>query len=155
MSKRINTRKYMKRGYELHRAIEIKKEQVASIRAFLYDATVSLDEEHVSKTCNVSSMGDSVVQIIQLEEEIKKDMTQLAIIQRETAAIINRLDNMTMRSVLTKYYVCFKSWDTIRAEMHISRKYGFNVHAAALTQIDAILNPSCRGTPKGEVTANE
>ena len=139
MKRHVEARKFLGRGYELYQDIQIKKEQVASIRASLDNSTVSLNNERVSTTRNVSAMEDSIIRIIQLEEDIRKETSRLAIIQREAVEMINQLDNLTMRSMLTKYYICFKSWDTIRSELNLSRKYSSNMHTMALRQIEDLL----------------
>ena len=155
MKRHVEARKFLGRGYELYRDIQIKKEQAASIRASLDNSTVSLNNERVSTTRNVSAMEDSIIRIIQLEEDIRKETSRLAIIQREAVEMINQLDNLTMRSMLTKYYICFKSWDTIRSELNLSRKYSSNMHTMALRQIEDLLKSFDLKVATGEVMTNE
>ncbi len=155
MKRHVEARKFLGRGYELYRDIQIKKEQAASIRASLDNSTVSLNNERVSTTRNVSAMEDSIIRIIQLEEDIRKETSRLAIIQREAVEMINQLDNLTMRSMLTKYYICFKSWDTIRSELNLSRKYSSNMHTMALRQIEDILKSFDPKSATDEVKKNE
>ena len=155
MKRHVEARKFLGRGYELYRDIQIKKEQAASIRASLDNSTVSLNNERVSTTRNVSAMEDSIIRIIQLEEDIRKETSRLAIIQREAVEMINQLDNLTMRSMLTKYYICFKSWDTIRSELNLSRKYSSNMHTMALRQIEDLLKSFDLKATTGEVMTNE
>ena len=155
MKRHVEARKFLGRGYELYRDIQIKKEQAASIRASLDNSTVSLNNERVSTTRNVSAMEDSIIRIIQLEEDIRKETSRLAIIQREAVEMINQLDNLTMRSMLTKYYICFKTWDTIRSELNLSRKYSSNMHTMALRQIEDLLKSFDLKAATGEVMTNE
>jgi hypothetical protein len=155
MKRHVEARKFLGRGFELYRDIQIKKEQAASIRASLDNSTVSLNNERVLTTRNVSAMEDSIIRIIQLEEDIRKETSRLAIIQREAVEMINQLDNLTMRSMLTKYYICFKSWDTIRSELNLSRKYSSNMHTMALRQIEDILKSFDPKSATDEVKKNE
>ncbi len=155
MKRHVEARKFLGRGFELYRDIQIKKEQAASIRASLDNSTVSLNNERVLTTRNVSAMEDSIIRIIQLEEDIRKETSRLVIIQREAVEMINQLDNLTMRSMLTKYYICFKSWDTIRSELNLSRKYSSNMHTMALRQIEDILKSFDPKSATDEVKKNE
>ena len=155
MKRHVEARKFLGRGFELYRDIQIKKEQAASIRASLDNSTVSLNNERVSTTRNVSAMEDSIIRIIQLEEDIRKETALLAMIQREGVEMINQVDNLTMRSMLTKYYICFKSWDTIRSELNLSRKYSSNMHTMARRQIEDLLKSFDLKAATGEVMTNE
>ena len=52
---------FLSRAYKLHREIQIKKEQLASIRESLSSITNPIDKEHVSHTPDSSPMENALM----------------------------------------------------------------------------------------------
>ena len=52
---------FLSRAYKLHREIQIKKEQLASIRESLSNITKPIDKEHVSHTPDSSPMENALI----------------------------------------------------------------------------------------------
>lgn len=84
-------------------------------------------------------MERDITQLIQLECELKEEIARLAIVEQEIMDIINRIENMKARAVLSKHYLGFKSWSDIADEMQISTKWALNLHTKGLRQVETVL----------------
>ena len=131
---------FLARAYKLHRAIQIKKEQLASIRESLSSITNPIDKEHVSHTPDSSPMENVLISLLELENEVQNDIAHFVEIQKETVRVINQLKEPALRLILTKRYVCFKTWQVIADEMNTAEKQVFNQHNCALKRVEEILD---------------
>ena len=131
---------FLSRAYKLHREIQIKKEQLASIRESLSSITNPIDKEHVSHTPDSSPMENALLSLIELENEVQNDAARFVEIQKETVRVINQLADPTLRLILSKRYVCFKTWQVIADEINLSEKRVFNQHNCGLKKVEEILD---------------
>jgi len=84
-----------------------------------------------------SKMEGTVFKIMALEQDIKDTQqeydAQIADMERRIKAI----DDADDRDLLTKRYLEFKSWDTIAAEMFISKRKAYYLHNKALKSLQS------------------
>lgn len=135
----------MKAKYVLNQAfilqseIRIKQEQISTMQDSLMNIAASLDKEKVSKTPETSPMERDITQLMQLEEELKAEIAHLAAVEQQIMEIINRIDDVKARAVLSKHYLGFKSWPDIADELDISKKWALNLHTKGMQQIERLL----------------
>ena len=60
-------------------------------------------------------------------------------VKQKIVKIINQIDNVKARLVLSKHYLGLKPWNVIAKEMGISRKWVLNLQTLGTEQIDRIL----------------
>ena len=109
------------------------------MRDLLTNISISYDKEKITSTPDSSPMEKNIVQMIEMKQELEEDIAQLAVVQKETLDIINRVENVKAREVLSKHYLGFKSWRNIAEEMDISQKWALNLHTKGLKQVDNLL----------------
>ena len=135
----MNAKTFLSRAYLLQQAIRIKREQISQMRDLLTNISISYDKEKITSTPDSSPMEKNIVQMIAMKQELENDIVQLAVVQKETLDIINRVENVKAREVLSKHYLGFKSWRDIAEEMDISQKWALNLHTKGLKQVDNLL----------------
>ena len=135
----MNAKTFLSRAYILQQAIRIKHEQISQMRDQLTNISISYDKEKITSTPDSSPMEKNIVQMIAMKQELENDIVQLAVVQKETLDIINRVENVKAREVLSKHYLGFKSWRDIAEEMDISQKWALNLHTKGLKQVDNLL----------------
>ena len=135
----MNAKTFLSRAYLLQQAIRIKREQISQMRDLLTNISISYDKEKITSTPDSSPMEKNIVQMIEMKQELEEDIAQLAVVQKETLDIINRVENVKAREVLSKHYLGFKSWRDIAEEMDISQKWALNLHTKGLKQVDNLL----------------
>lgn len=81
-------KEYLTQAYRIDQRINSKLEQVASLRDLAKKATATLSDVPHNPNKDTHSMENIIVKIIDLENEINKDIDQLVDLKRDVVAII-------------------------------------------------------------------
>lgn len=131
----MNTKEYLKQAFYLDKNINSKLEQVEKLNELATKATSTLSDMPKSSNRGESRLEEIIVKIIDLQEEINKDIDALIDLKREIAWTINNVKDKEMRSILEKRYLCFDSWEKIAVDMNYSTHHIFRLHNKALKSI--------------------
>lgn len=131
----MNAKEYLKQAFYLDKRINSKLEQVESLNALATKATSTLSDMPKSPNRKSSKLEDTIVKIIDLQEEINRDIDKLVDLKKEIADCIFLLKDEEEQTVLEKRYLCFNSWEQIAVDMNYSIQYCFKVHKNALSKI--------------------
>ena len=131
----MNVKEYLKQAFYLDKRINSKLEQVETLNALATKATSTLSDMPKNPNKGVSRLEDTIVKIIDLQEEINRDIDRLVDLKKEISASIFSLKDEEEQTVLEKRYLCFNSWEQIAVDMNYSMQYCFNVHRNALGKI--------------------
>lgn len=131
----MNAKEYLKQAFYLDKRINSKLEQVESLNALAHKATSTMTGMPKSPNCNKSSLEDTIIKIVDLQEEINQDIDRLVDLKKEIADSIFSLKDKEEQTVLEKRYLCFNTWEQIAVDMNYSIQYCFNVHRNALGKI--------------------
>lgn len=133
----MNTKEYLKQAFYLDKRINSKLEQVESLNALATKATSTLSDMPKSPNREISKLEDTIVKIIDLQEEINKDIDRLVDLKKEIIRKIKNIEDKELQVVLEKRYLCFESWEKIAVEMNYSIQHIFRLHSKALKNIEA------------------
>ena len=84
-----------------------------------------------------SKMEGTVFKIMALEQDIKDTQQEYDALIADMERRIKAIDDADDRDLLTKRYLEFKSWDTIVAEMFISKRQAYYIHNKALKSLQS------------------
>ena len=84
-----------------------------------------------------SKMEGTVFKIMALEQDIKDTQQEYDALIADMERRIKAVDDADDRDLLTKRYLEFKSWDTIAAEMFISKRKAYYLHNKALKSLQS------------------
>ena len=132
----MNAKEYLKQAFYLDKRINSKLEQVESLNALATKATSTLSDMPKSSNRGTSKLEDTIIKIVELQEEINKDIDKLVDLKKEIANSIYSLKDKEEQTVLKKRYLCFNSWEQIAVDMNYSIQYCFKIHRNALKAID-------------------
>jgi len=107
-------------------------EQLAFLKSTAQYLAPQFHHAPASNPPNVHRQEDRIIHVLDYEEQIKKLYDKLA----EVSAAINSVSNPTAQAILVKRYLGRGSWDEIVNEVHISRSRMFELHNAALAEIE-------------------
>jgi len=136
----MTAREYLGQAYRLDQWINSKLRQVENLRSLTQRVTASYGREPVSHTRNVTSLEDSIIRLMEGEEQINQQIDKLVNLKMDIAALIDHVRNENYRLILEKRYLCFLSWDEIATDMHYSSRWVRNVHERALEVVGKLLN---------------
>ncbi len=135
----MTTKEYLSQAYRIDQRINSKLEQVASLRALATKATSTISDNLPSGSQNVQAMEDNIVKIIDLENEINKDIGTLVDLRREIVGVIKRISNPEYQTLLELRYLCFYSWEKVAVEMDYDLRYMHKLHRKALEQCSVFI----------------
>ena len=135
----MTAKEYLGQAYRLDQRITSKLQQIDSLRSLTRKVTASYDGEVVSRSRNVHSMEDTIIRLMEAEEDINKQIDELIQLKIEIGETINQVRNESYRLILEKRYLCFLPWDQIASEMKYSRRWVLNRHERSLEVIDKLL----------------
>ncbi|MCM8710867.1 DUF1492 domain-containing protein [Clostridium sp. SYSU_GA19001] len=132
----MTAKEYLSQAYHIDQRINSKLEQIVSLRALATKATSTLSDTPPSGTRNVHSMEDIIAKIVDLENEINRDIDILVDLKREFVSVIRKIDNTEYQTLLELRYLCFKTWEQIAVDMGYSLQHIFRIHDKALKEIN-------------------
>ena len=137
----MTAKEYLEQVYCLDQEINSKLEQICSLRSLTQKVTVTYESEPVVHTRNVSSLEDTIIRLIEAEDDLNQQIDRLVDLKMEIAACIAKIDNQSYRTLLEKRYLCFQSWEQIAIDMQFTVRWALVLHGRALNEIGKLLRP--------------
>ena len=129
-------KEYLKKVECLRRRIQRKKHEIY----LLHQQAEGMNGSGISNMPRTvspdhSKMEGTVFKIMALEQDIKDTQQEYDALIADMERRIKAIDDADDRDLLTKRYLEFKSWDTIAAEMFISKRKAYYLQSL---QSDAV-----------------
>lgn len=135
----MTIKEYLYQLKDIDDLINSNIEEVDKLRTLATNITVTYsDEPHGSGTSD--KVGNTVVKIADLQNEINDLIDELVEIKAESSKIINQIKDLRLRTVLIKYYVQNKTFEQVAVEMGKSYQWICELHGRALLEIEKIKN---------------
>ena len=131
----MSAKEYLSQAMYIDQRINSKLEQVMTLRETATKATATLTDMPRSDSPNLQSMENTIVKIVDLENEINRDIDRLVDLKAEVRQLIAALENPEQQLILELRYLCFKQWSVIMEEMGISETSVYRIHGEALKNI--------------------
>lgn len=132
----MSPKEYLSQARFIDNRIAAKKE----LKQHLYDqatkCTATWSDMPPGQPNGRSRMADYVMKMIELDEEIDKDIVKLVELKREIIRTINKIDDMEYKTVLEKRYLCYEEWEKIAEDMGYSIRQLYRLHGNALLEVD-------------------
>ena len=131
----MTAKEYLNQAYRLDQRINSKIEQVASLNDLATKCTSTLTGMPRNPNRASSTMADAVGKIIDLQNEINRDIDRLVDLKREIVTVIKSIENPEYQTLLEKRYLCFLTWEKIAVDMGYDLRWLYRVHKRALDEI--------------------
>ena len=133
----MSIKDWLKRGRYLNKEIDALVEAKAGLYARLTSTTAPLTDVCVSS--GGKSTGDSgLINYLHFEQEINEQIDRLIVIKLEIEQAISKVPDSFLRVLLTEYYVNFKTWEQIAANMHFTYRHILRMHKKALELLEDV-----------------
>lgn len=123
---------FLSQAYRIDRRIDSKLEQIISLRELTIKATATLSETHISGNRHFHSMEDCIAKIVDLENEVNRDISRLIELKRKIMAVIKLVEHPEYQTLLELRYLCFKTWEETAVAMGYDLRYVHKLHGRAL-----------------------
>lgn len=134
----MTAKEYLSQARFLDIRIKSKIQQIESLNDLATSCTAVISDMPRNPNRGSTKMADAVMKIIDLQEEIKKDMNELVELKREIMGVIKSVSDIEYQTLLEKRYLCFLSWEKIAVELGYSIQHTYRMHDAALKEIGDI-----------------
>lgn len=131
----MTAKEYLSQAYRLDQRINSKIEQVASLNDLATKCTSTLTGMPRNPNRASSTMADAVGKIIDLQNEINRDIDRLVDLKREIVTVIKAIENPEYQTLLEKRYLCFLTWEKIAVDMGYDLRWLYRIHKRALDEI--------------------
>ena len=131
----MTAKEYLSQAYRLDKRIDSKIEQLKSLNLLATKCTSTLSDMPKSQSISISRLEDTVVKIVDLQEEINMDIDSLVDLKRDIVKTIKSVQNPEYQIILELRYLCFKTWEEIAVQMNCSIDNVFKIRKNALKSV--------------------
>lgn len=135
----MNVKEYLEQAKYLDMRINSKIEQLSTLNDLATKCTVTLSDMPRNPNKSTSNMEDTIVKIIDLQEEINSDIDQLVDLKREIMLVIKKISNVEYQTILENRYLSFMSWEQIAVEMKYSIQQIYRLRDRAHKVVEKIV----------------
>ena len=135
----MNAKEYLSRAWHVEQQVQSKLEQIEALRSLASRMTAGFGNEPVSHTRNVTAMQDTIVRILEAEEELNKRIDELVSMKTEVMQVIDQVQDVILRLILEKRYLSFLSWEQIAVDMGYTVRWTLLRHAEGLQAVQEVL----------------
>lgn len=139
MGMMIDAKRYLQQVKQCDMRIRIMMEELERMKSFTEKVTSTLSDISVSGTKNNDKMGDAVVKIVELRNDINNEIDRFIDLKMEVIAVLDDVANEDQYAVLYKRYVQFKTFEKIACEMNMTYRNVCYIHGRALQAVERIL----------------
>jgi DNA-directed RNA polymerase specialized sigma subunit len=136
----MTARDFLSRAYKIDLRINSKREQIERLNALATKCTSTITGMPHNPSPSISPMADAVCQIIDLENEIARDLQELIRVKKEIVDTIRNVVNLEYQTLLEMRYIGEATWEEIAVNMHYSSKWLHRIHEGALAAVEKIIN---------------
>ena len=131
----MTAKEYLSQAYRLDKRIDSKIEQLKSLNLLATKCTSTLSDMPKSQSISNSRLEDTVVKIVDLQEEINMDIDSLVDLKRDIVKTIKSVQNPEYQIIVELRYLCFKTWEEIAVQMNCSIDNVFKIRKNALKSV--------------------
>lgn len=135
----IDAKRYLQQVKQCDMRIKIKMEDLEQLKAFTTKVTSTLSDVSVSGTKNNDKLGDAIVRIIELQNDINCEIDRFVDLKKEVCAVLDKVSNEDQYNVLYKRYILHHTLVRIAADMNYSYRGICKLHGRALQAVERIL----------------
>ena len=134
----MTAKDYLSQAYRIDQRINSKIEQVQSLRDISTKVSATLTHAPPSGSRNVHRMEDVIVKMVDLEDDINKDLNRLIDLKREIVTVIKCVESLELQTLLEQRYLCFRTWEQIAVELNYNLRWIHRLHKKALDEVEII-----------------
>lgn len=152
-----SAKKYLQQIGQCDDRINAMLAEVDGLYAMITKITPTLKQDIVTGGGSQDKIGEAVAKIVDLKEEINREIDRFVDLKREAAAMLNKLENHLYYIILHRRYMQHETLEEIAADMHYTYRWVCILHGRALQAFVEVLTDKSTGetgTPeKGEKDA--
>lgn len=133
----MTAKEYLNQTYRIDQMINSKIEQIRSLKELSTKISAVLNDMP-SSTKDVHSKENSIVKMLDMENELKADIDKMVKTKQDVAFTISEVKDRECRLLLEMRYLNFMSWVDISIAMNRSLRGIYYLHSQALKKVEKI-----------------
>ncbi|MCM1096908.1 MAG: DUF1492 domain-containing protein [Ruminococcus flavefaciens] len=131
----MKAKDYLGQAFRLDQRINSKIEQVRSLNDLAAKCTSTITGMPGNPNRGKDSIGDIVAKIVDLQEEINRDIDALVDLKAEIYSVIRAIDNVECQTLLELRYLSFMRWEEIAVRLNYGMENVYRLHRKALNLV--------------------
>ena len=125
-------KEYLSEAFQIDKKLKSKLEQLKVLRELATTTKQPLSDMPGSPNRNTDKVERAIIKIMEMEDEIYKEVEALVDKKKEIAQHINEVEDVDCQLILSFRYLCFMTWEDIAAEMNCTVRNIHMLHSKAL-----------------------
>lgn len=135
------------------RLIQRLTDTVNTLRSGLTSQSYELKPDKVQTSGAKDTLGETIVKIMSLEDDINARIDELVDIKQEAFTMINRIPDLDQQNILIGRYIQLKKWEDIALELNFSIQWVYELHGKGLLAFSQMNSEFFRNREKQSATA--
>nr|DAL85571.1 MAG TPA: Protein of unknown function (DUF1492) [Caudoviricetes sp.] len=135
------------------RLIQRLTDTVNTLRSGLTSQSYELKPDKVQTSGAKDTLGETIVKIMSLEEDINARIDELVDMKQEAFTMINRIPDLDQQNILIGHYIQLKKWEDIALELNFSIQWVYELHGKGLLAFSQMNSEFFRNREKQSATA--
>lgn len=136
----MKAKDYLLQAKYLDQQIQSKLNEIERLNSLATNMNSVISDMPKARGNSTSRLEDTVVKIVEYENEIQADLDQLFTLKREINETIGRLSDVEYRLVLQKRYLELCTWEEISADIDKKVRWVQVIHGRALEDLQRMLD---------------
>lgn len=125
-------KKYFSQIRKTDRLIQRLTDTVTTLRSGLCSQNYELKPDKVQSSGTKDVLGETMVKIMSLEEDINARIDELVSMKKEAFSMISKIPDFDQQNVLVGRYIQIKDWEDIVNEFDREIRWVYRLHNEAL-----------------------
>lgn len=134
----MTAKEYLQQIRKADIMINYKQQQLDELRSLATSITSAMNPDKVQSSCVSDKVGDAVAKIVDLQNEINRDIDKLVDLKKEVMKVIDKLDATSLELIYSRYFE-FKTWEQIVCQMNYSCQWIWKLHGEALKKVSKLM----------------
>ena len=131
-------RQFLREVRHAHFRLEALCARAERYREMATRATGRTDALRVSGTPNRSKVESYVLELVDMHDELQKEISRLRGLQSQAEKMISQVTDERYRCVLELRYLCGMDWQDVADRLHYSLRWVHKLHAEALKGVNPL-----------------
>ena len=136
----MDAKEFLSGAFRMDQQVQSKLEQIEALRSLAEKMTIRITRDPVSRTPDPSGMENTVIRILEAEEELNRRIDALVEMKMRIGRVIEQVRDPTLRLILEKRYLLFERWDEISIDLDFTQRWTLMKHQDALDAVQEILD---------------
>lgn len=131
----MEAKQYLSQAFGISQRIQSKLEQIEEIRSLAAKMSTVYSDMPKNPNRNLHPMENSIVKFLDLEDELRYDISMLLALKKDIINRINAVNNADLQTVLELRYLSYMPWGDIASQLGYSVDNVYKLHRSALDKM--------------------